>query len=119
MHRNGLTMSFSFKLRLFRAFFGRKNECQKLPKSKANPLQKSLKMAIFSPFFFRPKNVWKWLNMHGNGLKCRFRLIYGFLGHFLVEKMSIKNMPKSKANPLQRSLKMAIFSQFVFRPKNV
>ena len=33
-------MLFSFNLRLFKPFFGRKIVCQKLAKSKANPLPK-------------------------------------------------------------------------------
>ena len=68
-------MSFSFNIGLFRGFFGRKNECQKLPKSKANPLQKWLKMAIFSQFFLDQKTSGKLLKMDGNGSKYRFVLI--------------------------------------------
>ena len=41
-------MEFSFNLGLFRAFFDGKIRCQKLAKSKANPLQKS---QFFEKFF--------------------------------------------------------------------
>ena len=89
-------MSFSFKLGLSRAFFGRKNRSQKLGKSKANPLPKYQflqKNAHILRNFFPQKNVYKRLKIKANSLKCHFLLIYRFLGHFLVEKLDVKNSP--------------------------
>ena len=71
-------MSFSFNLRLFRVFFGGKIRCQKLARSKANPLPKCQFLAKNGHFlrnFFRKKNVSKWLKMNENRLKCHFLLI--------------------------------------------
>ena len=51
--------------------------------------------------------------MKGNTIKSRFSLNQGFLGHFQVEKIVVKNWQKSKANPLQNWPKMAIFSKFI------
>ena len=56
------------------AFFGRKNNCQKLTKNKANPLQIWPKNAHFSAIFFRPENVSKLTKMKGNCLKRRLLL---------------------------------------------
>ena len=75
MVKNGwkwIKMSFSFNIGLFRGFFGRKNECQKLPKSKANPLQKWLKMAIFSQFFLDQKTSGKLLKTCSYRSKINF-----------------------------------------------
>ena len=55
--------------------------------------------------------------MNGNRIKSRFSLIKGLLGHFLVQKMDVKNWQKSKANPLQNWPKMTIFSKFFFHQK--
>ena len=85
-------MSFSFNLGLFGAFFGRKIRCQKLGKSKANPIQKCQFLAKNGHFFknfFSKKNVSKRLKMKRNSLKCHFLLIYGFLEHFF-EKLVLK-----------------------------
>ena len=40
--------------------------------------------------------------MKENSLKHRFLLIYGFLAHFLVDKIGLKKWAKSKANPLEK-----------------
>ena len=55
--RKWLKTSFFINLRLFRAYFGRKNKLQKMGKIKANPLQKWPKNGHFSTIFFRLKNV--------------------------------------------------------------
>ena len=50
--------------------------------------------------------------MNENRLKCHFLLIYGYLGHFLVEKLGVKNWPKIRLTPYQNANfwpKMAIF----------
>ena len=73
--RNLLKRAFFINLGLFTALFGRKYKCQKLVKSKANPLQKWPKIGHFLGIFFRLKNVSKLLKMKGNGLKRRFLLI--------------------------------------------
>ena len=73
--RKLLKTSFFINLRLFRTFFGRKNKCQKMGKSKANPLQKWQKNGHFSTIFFTKKNVSKRLKMKGNRLKRCFLLI--------------------------------------------
>ena len=108
-------MSFSSNLGHFRAFFGRKIRSQKLGKSKANPLPKCQFLAKKGHFlrnFFPKKNVSKWLKMNENRLKCHFPLIYGYLGHFLVEKLGVKNWQKIRLTPYQNANfcpKMAIF----------
>ena len=53
--------------------------------------------------------------MKGNDLKRRFLFIWGFLGHILVEKISVKNWPKVKLTPYKNGYFSAIF----FRLKNV
>ena len=54
-------MFFSFNLGLFGAFFGTKIKCQKLAKSKANPLQKCKFLAknghFLSKFFPTKKRL--------------------------------------------------------------
>ena len=55
MKGNGLKRRFFINLGLFRAFFGRKNMCQKLVKSKANPLQKCPKTRYIRQYFFDEK----------------------------------------------------------------
>ena len=55
--------------------------------------------------------------MNGNRIKSRFSLIKGFLGHFLIEKIDVKNWQKRKANPLKNWPKMAIFSKLFFHQK--
>ena len=57
--------------------------------------------------------------MNANRIKSRFSLIKGFLGHFLIEKIDVKNWQKSKANPLQNWPKMAIFSIFFTTKKRL
>ena len=101
-----LKMSFSFNLGNFRAFFGRKIRCQKLGKSKANPLPKCQFLAKNFHLlrnFFPKKNVSKWFKMNENRSKCHFLLIYGFLGHFLVEILDVKNWPKVRLTPYQNA----------------
>ena len=86
-------MSFSFNLGLFRAFFGRKNRSQKLAETRAIPLPKCqflVKNGHFLRKFFPQKKVSKLLKMNENRLKCHFLLIWGILGHFLVEKLGVK-----------------------------
>ena len=57
--------------------------------------------------------------MNENRLKCHFLLIYGFLGHFLVEKLGCQKLTKSKANPLPKCQFLAKNSHFFekFFPK--
>ena len=88
------------------AFFCGKIRCQKLAKSKANPLPKcqfSPKNGHFWRNFFQRKNVCKWPKMKGNSLKWHFYISWGFLGHFLVEKLGVKNWPKVRLTPYQNA----------------
>ena len=109
MKENGLKTSFFIYLRLFTAFFRRKNRVKKMAKSKDNPLIKWPKNDHFSLIFFAPKNHSKWLKMKENGLKQRFLLIQGFLRQFLVEKIRVKKRPKGWLTPYKNDQKMTIF----------
>ena len=58
--------------------------------------------------------------MKESRLKCHFFLIHGFLGHFSVEKLGVKNWPKVRLTPYKNAnfwQKMAIFREIFFERK--
>ena len=86
-------MMFSFNLRRFRSFFGRKRS-QKFTESKANSLQKCSFLTNFFPtkshLIFRTTNAPKRPRLIGKNILSYFRFILHHLGTFFGRKKIVK-----------------------------
>ena len=115
MKGNGLKRRLINNLRLFKAYFPRKNRCQKMMKCKANPLPKWEKWPFFGNFFFKKKRLKKAKNER-KWLKTSSFINLRLFRAFFRPKNRCHKMAKSKANALQ---KWPFFGNFFSAEKNL